>query len=177
MFRERYQVVAFNTATQSANKIHDDVVAKNLGSIVFRVPGLLVLILAGAVLAPPPLLPAAVTIALVLLVLASGLDNYASILLPQPSPEPGRSSRPVASRGLGGALLSMALLLASLLVASPFVFLCWLPLLLGQPWLWVATLPLALAGAVAVYAMLVAGAAGVLTRREPELLERILVES
>jgi ABC-2 type transport system permease protein len=151
-------------------------VAKNLSAIVFRLPGLLVLVFAGAVLAPPRLLPAAVTIALVLLVLASGVDNYASILLPMPAPEPGRSSRPGASRGFGGALLSMALLFASLLVASPFVFLCWLPLLLGQPLLWAATLPLALAGALAVYAMLVAGAAGVLSRREPELLERILVE-
>jgi ABC-2 type transport system permease protein len=152
-------------------------VAKNLGAIVFRLPGLLVLVFAGAVLAPPQLLPAALTIALVLLVLASGVDNYASILMPMPAPEPGRSTRPGASRGLGGALLSMALLLASLLAASPFVFLCWLPLLLGQPALWAATLPLALAGALAVYAMLVAGAASVLTRREPELLERILVEA
>ena len=43
-------------------------------------------------------------------------------------------------------------------------------------WLWLVTLPLALAGAAAVYAMLLAGAARLLERREPELLERILGE-
>ena len=41
-------------------------------------------------------------------------------------------------------------------------------------WLWVFTLPLALAGAAAVYAMLIAGAEKLLLRREPEVLERIL---
>jgi hypothetical protein len=38
------------------------------------------------------------------------------------------------------------------------------------------TLPLALAGAVAVYGMLTAGAASLLVRREPELLARALLE-
>jgi acyl dehydratase len=36
---DRYEVVAFNTATQSANKIHDDAVAKNLGFRGGLVPG------------------------------------------------------------------------------------------------------------------------------------------
>jgi hypothetical protein len=36
---------------------------------------------------------------------------------------------------------------------------------------------LALAGAAAVYAMLVAGAARLLERREPDLLQRILEEA
>ena len=40
----------------------------------------------------------------------------------------------------------------------------------------VVRLPLALAGAAAVYAMLLAGAASVLERREPELMERMLSE-
>lgn len=151
-------------------------VGKNLGAIAFRVPGLLVLTGASLLLAPHALLPAALCIALVLLLLGSGVDNYASILVPMPAPEPGRSERPGASRGLGGALLAMGLLLASLLVASPFVFLCWVPLLLGDPRLFAIALPLALAGAAAVYAMLVAGAAGLLSGREPELLERILGE-
>jgi hypothetical protein len=61
-------------------------------------------------------------------------------------------------------------------LAAPFLFLAWLPLLLGRPLLWLATLPLAVAGASAVYAMLLAGAARVLERREPELMERILSE-
>jgi hypothetical protein len=71
-------------------------------------------------------------------------------------------------------LLSALLLTAALLVASPFLFLAYLPLRVGAPWLWAVTLPLALAGAGAVYAMLVAAAAALLTRREPEVLERIL---
>jgi acyl dehydratase len=36
---DRYEVVAHNTATQSANKIHDDAVAKNLGFKGGLVPG------------------------------------------------------------------------------------------------------------------------------------------
>jgi hypothetical protein len=62
------------------------------------------------------------------------------------------------------------------LLAAPFLFLAWLPLLLARPVLWLATLPLALAGAAAVYAMLLAGAARILERREPELMERMLAE-
>jgi hypothetical protein len=61
-------------------------------------------------------------------------------------------------------------------VASPFVFLAWLPMLLERPFLWLFSLPLALAGAAAVYAMLVAGAARLLERREPDLLQRVLGE-
>jgi hypothetical protein len=54
------------------------------------------------------------------------------------------------------------------------VLLAWLPRLFAMPWLWLVTLPLALAGAAAVYAMLIAGAERLLLRREPEVLERIL---
>jgi ABC-2 type transport system permease protein len=151
-------------------------VGKNLGAIVFRLPGLFVLLGASLLLAPLVLVPAALSIAVILLLLGSGVDNFASILVPMPAVEPGRSPHPGASRGLGGALLAMALLLASLVVAAPFVFLCWLPLRLGEPWLWMGTLPIALAGAAAVYAMLVAGAARMLVKREPELLERMLGE-
>jgi len=57
------------------------------------------------------------------------------------------------------------------------VFLAWLPMLLERPMLWLFSLPLALAGAGAVYAMLVAGAARVLERREPDLLQRVLGEA
>ena len=72
--------------------------------------------------------------------------------------------------------MSFLLLGVTLLLAAPFLFLAWLPLLLGRPVFWLATLPLALAGAAAVYAMLLAGAARLLERREPELMERILSE-
>ena len=43
MLQDRYEVVAFNTATQSANKIHDDAVAKDLGFKGGLVPGVDVL--------------------------------------------------------------------------------------------------------------------------------------
>jgi hypothetical protein len=74
-------------------------------------------------------------------------------------------------------MFGMLLLGAALLLAAPFAFLAWLPLLLGRPLLWLVSLPLALAGAAAVYAMLLAGAARLFSGREPELIERILGEA
>jgi hypothetical protein len=147
-------------------------VAKNGVGLVLRLPGLVMLAVAGALVAPG-LLPAVLTAAVVAAVIAAAADNYYSILFPVSVPEPGRSMSG-GRRGLGAAALGALLFLLSLVVASPFLFLAWLPLLLQQPAWWLATLPLALAGAIAVYAMLVAGAARLLERREPELLERIL---
>ena len=154
-------------------------VGKNAGAILLRLPGLLVLLIAGLVLAPVVLLPAAATIAVVTLLLSAGADNFPSILFPTVVPGAGRNPYAGAAaggRGLGGALLGLVLLTAAMLLSSPFVFLAWLPLLLERPWLWAATLPLALAGAAAVYAMLVMAAARLLERREQELVERILGE-
>jgi hypothetical protein len=154
-------------------------VGKNVGAIVLRLPGLLVLLVAGMFLAPLPLLPAAATITLVTLLLSAGVDNFPSILFPTTAPPPGRNpyaGAAAGTRGLGGALLGLVLMVAALLVSSPFVFLAWLPLLLERPWLWALSLPLAFAGAVAVYAMLVSAASRLLERREPEVLERILGE-
>ena len=54
------------------------------------------------------------------------------------------------------------------------VFLAWLPALLGATGLWLVTLPLAACGAVGLYALLVGGAEGLLRRREPDLLARVL---
>ena len=154
-------------------------VGKNLGALVLRAPGLLVLLVAGMFLAPLALLPAACTITLVTLVLSAGVDNFPSILFPTTVPPPGRNpyaGAAAGTRGLGGALLGLLLMVAALAVSSPFVFLAWLPLLLERPWLWAVSLPLSLAGAGAVYAMLVSAAGGLLQRREPEVLERILGE-
>jgi ABC-2 type transport system permease protein len=148
-------------------------VAKNLASIALRLPSLLTVILASALIAPG-LLPAAVTIAIAGLLISAGVDNFASILFPLPAPEPGRAPGAAGGRGLGTVALSALLLTLALLTASPFVLLAWLPLLLGMPLLWLVTLPLALAGAAAVYAILVAGAEKLLRRREPDVLERIL---
>jgi ABC-2 type transport system permease protein len=149
-------------------------VAKNLASMGLRAPSVLTLIAAAVVFAPPEIVPAAATIALIGLMLSAGIDNFASILLPLPAPEPGRPPGAAGTRGLGALVLSALLLTAALVVSGPFVFLVWLPLLLGRPALSVLTLPLALAGAAAVYAMLIAGAERLLMRREPEVLERIL---
>ena len=149
---------------------------KNLGAILFRLPGLIMLVVAALVLRAGDLLPAALTIALCGLVIGSGVDNYASILFPTAHADPRRGASGARGRGLGAMVMSFLLLGATLLLAAPFLFLAWLPLLLGRPVLGLATLPLALAGAAAVYAMLLAGAARVLERREPELMERILSE-
>lgn len=149
---------------------------KNLGAILFRTPGLIMLVVAALVLRAGNLLPAALTIALCGLIVSAGVDNYASILFPTSHADPRRGAGSVRGRGLGGMVLSFLLLGVTLMLAAPFLFLAWLPLLLGRPLFWLASLPLALAGAAAVYAMLLAGAARVLERREPELMERILSE-
>jgi ABC-2 type transport system permease protein len=149
---------------------------KNLSAILFRMPGLLMLVIAALVLRAGNLLPAAVAIALCGLIVSSGVDNYASILFPTSHADPRRGTGGARGRGLGAMVMSFLLLGLTLLLASPFLFLAWLPLLLGRPVLWLATLPLAVAGAAAVYAMLLAGAARVLERREPELMERMLSE-
>lgn len=154
-------------------------VAKNLSTMAFRLPGLLLLVTGGLVLAGPMALPAAAVAAIGLLV-SSGMDNYASILFPVTVPAPGANpyAGGVASgRGIGAVAFTAALLGLAALVASPFLFLVWLPLLLENRLLWLGSIPLALAGAAAVYAMLVAGAARLLERREPELLERVLGEA
>jgi ABC-2 type transport system permease protein len=151
--------------------------AKNAGALLLRLPG--VLVLAGAaLLTVPALLPAALTAALCAALLAAGVDNYFSILFPVSVPEPGKSlGAGGGRRGFAAAATGALMFMGSLLLASPFVLLTWLPLLLGNPWLWLASLPLALAGAGAVYGMLVAGAAGLLERREPEVLERMLASA
>jgi hypothetical protein len=154
-------------------------VAKNVGTLAFRIPGMATVALATLLLVRPSYLPAALTILLASLAIASGLDNYASILFPLTVPAPGTNPYGGAAggRGLTAVLMNFAMLLVALVVSGPFVFLAWLPLLLHARWLWAFSLPLALAGALAVYAMLIGGASNLLSRREPEMLERILGES
>ncbi len=154
-------------------------VAKNLSALFFRLPGLLTLLLAALFTAPLELAPVAATIAGATFVVAAGMDNIFSILFPITAPAPGKNPLAHSSggRGLGTALVSAAFLVAATLLSAPFAVLAWLPLLLRMPALWLAALPLALAGALAVYAMLVAGAARLLERREPDVLERVLAEA
>jgi hypothetical protein len=144
-----------------------------------RLPHLLVVGIAALLMAPLAALPGVLVALFATMLIAAGADNYLSILFPVPSPAPGQSPHAGTSggRGLAVVMLSSLFLMGALVLAGPFVFLAWLPQLLGQPALGLLTLPLALAGAAAVYAMLVAGAARLFERREPELLERILVES
>jgi ABC-2 type transport system permease protein len=154
-------------------------VAKNLAFLALRLPGLLSYLLVVLVMAPAALLPAGVTILLATGLIAAGADNYLSILSPVVAPAPGRNpygGAQAGGRGLGAAFLGMFLFLAALVGSGPFALLAWLPLLLAAPWLWFISLPLAMAGAASVYAMLVAGAARLLERREPELLARVLGE-
>jgi len=154
--------------------------AKNLASMLYRMPGVAVLLIAGGLLAPLDHLPAAATIALSTLMIAAGVDNYLSILFPAAVPPPGRSpyeGTASGGRGLGAFALTAALIPVVLLLAAPFAFLAWLPILLDMPVLWLGSLPMALGGSAAIYAMLAAGAARLLAGREPELLERVLGES
>jgi hypothetical protein len=155
-------------------------VGKNIAALAFRLPSLLTLALATVFLAPLAYVPAAATIAVLTLMLSAGVDNFMSILFPVAVP--GAAANPYGraaarGRGPGAAALSLMLLLAALVLSSPFAFLAWLPALLGRPELWVLTLPLGFGGAGCVYAMLVATAARLMEKREPEILERMLVEA
>jgi ABC-2 type transport system permease protein len=149
-------------------------VAKNAGALILRLPGVLVLA-AAALVAAPAFLPAALVAALVSALVAAGVDNYFSILFPVSVPEPGKSlGAGGGRRGFAAAAMGAVMFTGSLLLAGPFWLLTWLPIRLEMPLLWLGSLPLAVAGAGAVYGMLVAGAAGLLQRREPEMLERML---
>jgi ABC-2 type transport system permease protein len=151
-------------------------VAKNLVSMALRLPALALIAVATLLVAGPRFVPAVVTVLLLTQLLACGVDNYVSVLLPVPVAAAGRDpNAPVAgTRGIGTAFVGMAAALVALAVSAPFAFLAWLPYLLETPWLWSLTLPLALAGAVAVYFMLVAGAARLVERREPDLVARAI---
>ena len=153
-------------------------VAKNLGALVLRLPGLASLSLATLVLASWRILPAVLVVVLTGMLMASAADNFMSVLFPIVMPAADRNpyAQVSGSRGLGAAAFSALLTMAALAAAAPFAFLAWLPLLLHQPELWLLSLPIAVAGAAAVYAMLVAGAERLLVRREPELVARMLAE-
>jgi hypothetical protein len=133
---------------------------------------------AGVLMAPLSAVPSVLVALAVMLLVAAGADNFLSILFPVPVPAPGQSPHAGASggRGLAAVAISSLFLSGAFALAAPFIFLAWLPGLLERPSLSLVALPLALAGAGAVYAMLVAGAARLFESREPELLERILVE-
>ena len=152
--------------------------AKNLGAIALRLPSLLLLATAALFVASWQIVPAVLVVALSGMLIACAADNFMSVLFPIALPAPGRNPHGPASgsRGLGAAAFAALLMVAALAVSAPFAFLAWLPLLLQEPWLWWISLPLALAGAGAVYAMLLAGAERLLLRREPELVARMLAE-
>ncbi len=147
-------------------------VAKNLGTMVLRLPALLLVGAATLVVAGPTLVAPVLTLALVTEMLAAAVDNYVSVLVPVPVAPAGRDPGTATSgaRGLGAAMIAFLGMLAALAVSSPFAFLAWLPHLLGEPWLWVLTLPLGLAGAAGAYFMLTSGAARLVERREPDLV-------
>src|SRR6266545_4887316 len=152
--------------------------AKNLVAILLRLPATLFLVGAAAFLLSPAAALAVLTIAIVTALTCAGADDFVAVLFPVVVPEPGRNPYGSASggRGLGAAAVSVVLLLLALAVSGPLAFLAWLPWLFERPWLSVLTLPTALAGAAAVYAMMVAGAARLFSRREPEILARVLGE-
>jgi ABC-2 type transport system permease protein len=153
-------------------------VGKNLATILLRLPHVAMVAVAGVLMAPLSAVPSVLVALAVMLLVAAGADNFLSILFPVPVPAPGQSPHAGASggRGLAAVAISSLFLSGAFALAAPFIFLAWLPGLLERPSLSLVALPLALAGAGAVYAMLVAGAARLFESREPELLERILVE-
>lgn len=153
-------------------------VAKNAVAAILRLPGILLLVVATAFLLSPVFAAPVFTIVIVTLLLAAGADNFLSVLFPVAVPDPGRNPHGAASggRGLGAGVVAAVLIFGAMALSGPFAFLVWLPWLLETSWLWLFTLPMALAGAAAVYAMMVAAAARLLARREPEVLARVLGE-
>jgi ABC-2 type transport system permease protein len=153
-------------------------VAKNAVQLLLRAPALIVLGLAAALLAPLPLLPAAGATVLAVWAVAAGIDNLHAVLFPVSLPAPGQNptARTSGGRGIGVALLTAACLPLIWLGAAPFVFLAWLPYWLEKPQLWLVSLPLSLVGAVAVHALLVGAASRLLSRREPQVVARLLGE-
>jgi len=122
-------------------------VGKNMAALALRLPSLFMVVAGGGLLAPASYLPAAASIGLVTMLVLLGADNYVSILFPTAAPAPGQSPYGGSSsggRGLGAAALGAVLFMGALLLASPFIFLGWLPLVLDTLWLWWVTLPLAL---------------------------------
>ena len=75
---------------------------------------------------------------------------------------------------MGAALLAAACLPLIWLAAAPFVFLAWLPYWLEMPQVWLISIPIAVVGALAVHALLVAATARALSRREPHVVARLL---
>jgi ABC-2 type transport system permease protein len=153
-------------------------VAKNASVLLLRAPAVVMIAAGTAFLAAPRFVPAVVVIVWLTQLLAVATDNFLAILFPVPVPAPGRNPTGATSgaRGLAVAFTTVLAAAAVLAVSLPFAFLAWLPHLLAEHRLWVLTLPLSLAGAVAVYGMLTAGAAALLTRREPDVLARVLGE-
>jgi ABC-2 type transport system permease protein len=152
--------------------------AKNLGAISLRLPSLLLLATVALFVTSWSIVPAVLVVAVSGMLIACAADNFMSILFPITLPSAGRNPHgPTSgSRGLGAAVFAALLMFAALAVSAPFAFLAWLPLLLRQPGLWWLSLPLALAGALAVYAIFLAGAERLLLRREPDLVARMLAE-
>ena len=151
---------------------------KNLAAMALRVPSLLALAAVLAFAAPGLLLLPTAATALVAMLMGAATDNVLSILYPVPVPEPGRNPYAGVSggRGLVAAAVTGLLMLVAAALASPFVFLAFLPVLLEQGRLFLVALPLALLGALALYLLAVGGASRLLARREPELLARVLAE-
>lgn len=153
--------------------------AKNISASVFKVPGFLTLAVASVLLAPPAMLPSVAVIAVTALLMAAGVDAYASVRYPWTPSRPGGdpSAHSAASgAGMSRVVVTLGCFLVALLFSTPFGFLAWFPWLLGRPPLGLVTLPLSLAGALAVYAFLLAGAERLLLRREADLLERVTVD-
>jgi ABC-2 type transport system permease protein len=121
-------------------------VGKNLAAMALRLPSLLALAVVAAVIAPGGLLLPLLAIAVITLMMGAA------------------------------ALLSALLMFVAVVLASPFMLLAYLPVLLEDLRLLVFTLPLAVVGAASCYLLLVKATSGLLTRREPELLARVLAE-
>jgi hypothetical protein len=152
--------------------------AKTAVALVLRLPSLLLVAIAAVFLADLALIPVALAGTLCVALVAGSFDAWLSVLFPMPVPPPGGNpyGGTSAGRGFGAVATSLLTVPLTLMMAAPFLFLAWLPHLLGQYGLFAVSLPLALLGAAGTHAIVVAGAARSLARRERTVIERVLAE-
>ena len=153
-------------------------VASDVSSVIFRIPPLLAIIAVTAWRNGAQEAVAMAALALAVLPIGLGTQHFVSILRPFALPRDRLNpfAQRVDARQSSNGVLSLIATLATGAMAAPFLFLLWLSSRLSEgygPWL----VPLSCLGALATYAILIAGAERLLRDREGRVLEVLLDDS
>jgi hypothetical protein len=154
-------------------------VASDLSGLLFRLPPLLAIIVVTAVRGGLETALSMLALAAALVPISMGVQHFVSILRPFALPHDRLNpyAQRVDARQSSNGVLSAVAILATLAIASPFLFLVWLAPRFAEgaysPWM----LGLASLGAFATYAVLIALAERLLVKRELRVLEVLLDDS